>query len=154
MKWLYECVNRVPEISDEQIAEMRHIHPVLRVGTGSMFRSIAGSENIHARNVSFLWDAAPTGGEFTFDVLNMPTIITQHKSIIFFKPSLAEVYSWILIQLGDEWRSVSHFCVGEPQRIAGSHDVFCQTVVMSGRKLVKGKLVGTDAYELIEEGVR
>ena len=92
---LYEKVQRVPEITDEQIADMLKIVPTLQYG--NMYRTIKGYKKLDPRNVSFIWDAMPTGREYTFHVLEMTHIVTQHRSSVFFKPSLAEVYSWICL---------------------------------------------------------
>jgi hypothetical protein len=150
-QYLYEVISRVPVITDEQIAEMRHIEPVLKDG---MCRRIKGIEKVHPRDVSFLWDAEPTGDEFTFDSLNMSTIITQHRSAVFFKPSLAEVYAWIRVYLPEEWRRVRHFHMGECQRLGASSDVFCQCLIMGGDMLVKGNRVtfpsGAIGHELVK----
>lgn len=153
-EWLYEKVRRVPEITDAQIAEMRHIEPVMLSETG-MYRRMARAATVHPREESFLWGAEPVGEEFTFDTLNRTTVITQHKSAVFFKPSLAEVYAWIRFYLGDEWRAVTHFYMGDAHRIGGSSDIRCDCVLMGGRKLVAGKPVrfasGAVGHELVEE---
>ena len=148
--WLFERVIRIPHITDSQIAEMRHIEPVLRVRDSCMYQRIKGIESIHARETSFLWSAEPTGEEFTFDVLNQTQIITQHLCSIFFKPSLAEVYAWIRLHFQDNWRSVTHFCIGEPQRLGGSSDCWCQTTVMGGPVLVRGRRT-EHGHELVEK---
>jgi hypothetical protein len=67
--WLYAHVHRVPKITNAQISRMRHIFPVLRDADSSMFRRIAGSELLHPKDVSFLWDAEPIGEEFTVHTL-------------------------------------------------------------------------------------
>lgn len=136
--WLFDKIQRVPEISDEQVAAMRHIEPVLRVGESCMYRGIAGIDKIDPRRTSFLWDAKPTGPEFTFHQLNMPTIITQHHSAVFFKPSLVEVYAWMLVYMPDCWWYFTHFCLGEPKRIGSSSDFVCECVVMGGETLCRG----------------
>lgn len=152
MNWLYDKINRVPEISDKQIEEMRHIYPVLR--TGGFVRKIKNQELIDPRNQSFLWDADPEGDEFTFDQLNSSTIITQHHSAIFFKPSLAEVYAWIRVYMPETWNMVVCFCMGEEARIGSSSDIMCHCTLMGGPKLVKGKefttATGYTGYELVE----
>lgn len=137
-EYLYEKMRRVPTITDEQIAAMRHIVPVLSDGFG-MYRRIVGIDAIDPRTQSFLWDAEPTGEEFTFDTLNVATIITQHYSSVFFKPSLAEVYAWMLVYMPDTWNLFTHFCLGEAKRISRSYDVVCECSVMGGKMLVKGK---------------
>ena len=153
--YLYSKVCRVPEITDTEIAEMRHIEPLLRVADSVMYRRMKDADKIDARNVSFSWDATPIGGEFTFDTLNSTTVITQHNSSIFFRPSLAEVYAWIRFYLGDQWRSVSHFCMGECRRLPGSTDVACDCVLMGGPILVAGGRVvfpsGAIGYKLVEK---
>ena len=137
--WLYDKIKRVPAISDEQIAAMRHIEPVLASSYFGMFQKIKGISRIDPRKQSFLWDAKPIGCEFTFDRLNRSTIITQHYSSVFFKPSLAEVYSWMLVYMPDTWEHFTHFCLGEPKRIGGSSDIMCECEVMGGEMLVRGK---------------
>jgi hypothetical protein len=137
--WLYDKVQRVPPISDAQIAEMRHIEPVLKIPESVMYRRIKDADLLDPRNVSFLWNAEPIGGEFTFDTLNVTEIITQHHSSVFFKPSLAEVYAWIRAYMPETWSRVLYFCLGEPTRIGGSSDFMCQCQVMGGRILVKGE---------------
>ncbi len=136
--YLYDKMRRVPVITDEQIAAMRHIVPVLSDGHG-MYRRIAGIDAINARNQSFLWDAKPAGEQFRFDTLNVATILTQHYSSVFFKPSLAEVYAWILVYMPDTWHLFTHFCLGEARRISRSSDVVCECSVMGGKMFVKGK---------------
>jgi hypothetical protein len=137
--WLYEKIQRVPAISDAQIAAMRHIEPVLRDGESGMFRRIIGIGKIDPKTTSFLWDAKPTGQEFTFHTLNISTIITQHTSSVFFKPSLAEVYAWLLVYMPETWGNVTHFCLGEAKRIGGSSDIMCECEVMGGQMLVRGR---------------
>jgi len=137
--WLYDKVNRVPPITDEQIAEMRHIEPVLKLPDSCMYRRIAGCQSLHPRDVSFLWNANPTGDEFTFEPLNITEIITQHHSSVFFKPSLAEVYAWMRVYMPDYWGLFRFFCMGEVRRIGASSDFMCQCDVMGGEMLVRGK---------------
>lgn len=137
--WLYSKVRRVPEITDEQIAEMRHIEPVLRAPDSCMYRRIKGADKLHPRDVSFIWNAEPTGGEFAFDSLNATQIITQHHSAVFFKPSLAEVYAWIRVYLGDNWRAVRFFCMGDDvSRIGGSSDMSCNCTLLGGDLYERG----------------
>lgn len=152
--WMYDKVERVPPISDKQIKEMRHIEPVLKLPESCMYRRIANQDKLHARDVSFIWNAEPAGGEFCFDVLNSTTIITQHHSSVFFKPSLAEVYAWIRIYMPDSWRMVRFFCLklDSVKRIACSSDFMAECEVMGGKMLVKGKevqLPGGIGYELV-----
>lgn len=150
--WLYDKVVRVPEISDSQINEMRHIEPVL--WTDGMYRRIRGVRRVDPRNVSCIWDPHPYGKPFTFDTLNMTRIVTQHCSSIFFKPSLAEVYAWIRVFMPETWMRVRYFCLGHHERIARSTDVMCQCDLMGGSKLRRGasqKLPnGETAYQLVE----
>lgn len=134
--YLYEKVKCVPDISPKQIKEMRHILPVLNCG--NMFREISGSREIDPVNSSFLWDAKPEGEEFTFSQPNMTTVITQHYSSVFFKPSLAEVYAWILVYMPRDWNCVTNFCLGEPSRIGGSSNCSCNCILMGGERLYKG----------------
>ena len=149
-KYLYECVNRVPKISDKQIAKMRHIQPVLKDSETGMYRSIRGISDVDPRRESCLWNAVPTAGVFTFHQLNMATIITQHKSSVFFKPSLAEVYAWILVYFGKDWQRVTHFHIGQSERCGASSDIYSQTICMGGPKLIRGRQV-SGGWELIEE---
>lgn len=153
-EWLYSKVQRVPKITDEQIREMIHIEPLLKTDS-NMYQRISGVQLIHPRKESFLWDAKPVGKEFTFDQLNITEITTQHESGVFFKPSLAEVYSWIRVYMPDEWNKVKYFCMGEFKRIGGSSDIMCQCEIMGGKTLVKGKSFvspgGQIGYELVEE---
>jgi len=136
--WLYEQVHRVPEITDEEIAAMRKIQPVLRVRDSMMFRRIAGAELLHPRDVSCLWNADPIGDEFTCDCLDSTTVITQHHSSVFFKPSLAEVYAWIRFYLRDSWGMVRYFCLENPERIGGSSDFSCRCILIGPRLLERG----------------
>jgi hypothetical protein len=138
-EWLYDKIQRVPEISDEQITAMRHIEPVLRDGESGMYRRIIGIGKIDPRKTSFLWDAKPTGQEFTFHQLNVAKIVTQHHSSVFFKPSLAEVYAWMLVYMPESWGHFTHFCLGEPKRIGSSTDIMCECEVMGGELLVRGQ---------------
>jgi hypothetical protein len=153
-EWLYSKVQRVPKITDEQIREMIHIEPLLKTES-NMYQRIAGIPFLDPRKDSFLWDAKPIGREFTFTCLNITEIITQHKSGVFFKPSLAEVYAWIRVYMPETWKDVDYFCMGEPKRIGGSSDIMCQCEIMVGKTLVKGKSFvypgGQIGYELVEE---
>lgn len=56
--WLYNKVQRVPPITDAQIAEMRHIEPILRLPDSCMYRRMKGADKLHPRDVSFLTVAA------------------------------------------------------------------------------------------------
>jgi len=134
--WLFDKLKRIPHISDAQIAEMRHIHPVVKDGFG--YRRIAGADSICPRSVCCIWDAQPVGDRFTFDTLNETTIVTQHKSSVFFKPSLAEVYAWIRLYFRKDWRMIRFFCLVDAQRISGSSDCVCQCKVMGGPMLTQG----------------
>lgn len=154
-KWLFESVHRVPKITDAQIEKMRHIVPVLQ-DEGCMYRAIRDIEKIHPRDSSFLWDAKPTGRPFTFESLNITTIITQHHSSVFFKPSLAEVYAWIRVYLREDWSRVRCFCLGEAERVGSSCDFYCKCQIMGGPILMQGKAVrfanGSIGYELVDSG--
>ena len=90
--YLFELVNRVPEITDEQIAEMRHIEPVFRV-VGNIYRRIKDVDKLHPRDVSCIGMIVPVGEELAPGVLDQAEIITQHHSGTCFVPSLAEVYA-------------------------------------------------------------
>lgn len=153
MNWMYDKINRVPKISNKQIEEMRHIYPTLRVD-GSFVKRVKDQELIDPRNQSFLWDAVPEGDEFTFHQLNSSTIITQHHSAIFFKPSLAEVYAWIRVYMPKTWNMVTCFCMDEPARLGSSSDMMCHCTLMGCPKLVKGKsfttVTGYTGHELVE----
>jgi hypothetical protein len=157
MEWLFEMRRRIPPITKEQIAEMRHIQPLLRVGNGCDFQRVKDQDKLHAENVSFLWNAEPVGNEICFSQLDTTTIITQHESSVFFKPSLAEVYAWIRLHFADNWKHVGFFCVENPRRISGSSDCVCDTVVMGNKPLVKGRGQRMDSgaisYELVPETV-
>lgn len=137
--WLFDKIQRVPKISNKQIAAMRHIEPVLQDEETRMYQRIKGIEEIDPRNVSFLWDAQPTGPLFTFQTLNIARIITQHKSSVFFKPSLAEVYAWILVYMPETWEQVTCFHISNVERISRSSDCVCQCDVMGGPMLKRGK---------------
>lgn len=154
MDWLYDKINRVPDISDDHIAEMRHIEAVLKMPNSVMYRRIQGIEKLDPRDVSFLWNAEPVGGEFTFHDLNRSVVITQHHSSVFFKPSLAEVYAWIRFYMPEEWRRVMYFCLREPTRIGASTDFMCECELMGGKKLVDGKPIvfanGSIGHYLVE----
>lgn len=139
--WLYDTIRRVPPITDDQINAMRHIEPVLQDPKSGMYRRVAKIQKVHPRNESFLWDARPTGKEFTFHALNEATIITQHESSVFFKPSLAEVYAWMLVYLPDDWNRFGYFFLGEPNRISGSTDCVCECQLLGGPLLYKGDQV-------------
>lgn len=152
-RWLYEYVQRVPPISDEQITKMRHIDPLVKLPDSVMYRRIKDAGKIDPRNESCIWDAAPCGPEFTFDSLNRTTIITQHHSSIFFKPSLAEVYAWILVYMPTTWGNVRYFRLGDYERIGGGTDVVCKCEIMGGDMLVAGNPAafanGSIGYELV-----
>lgn len=155
--WLYEHVQRVPPISDEQIAKMRRIEPVVKVPESCMYRRIKGADKIHPQTESCIWNTEPHGPEFTFDTLNKTTIVTQHHSAIFFKPSLAEVYAWILVYMPKTWSLVRFFCLGDSKRIGGSTDVVCECEIMGGDMLVAGSPVmfatGAVGHELVKKEV-
>lgn len=151
--WLYEKVRRVPEISDEQIAEMRHIEPLVKMPESIMYRRVKGVELLDPRSESCIWNAEPVGGEFSFDMLNTSTIITQHDCAYLFKPLLSEVYAWIRVYLPETWHCVSYFCLGEPTRIAGTTSYYCECEIMGGPTLIRGKPFtfpgGQQGFELV-----
>lgn len=148
--WLYDKVMRVPEITDEQIAEMLHIRPLLHV-RNEAYR-LAGWDNPpDPRNSSFLWDAKPIGEDLYFHAGSVAHVITTHKSSVFFKPSLAEVYAWIRVYCPENWRLFTHFCLGEVNRIPGSTDCYAVCSLFGGKTLVCGKQFGPDCYELVEQ---
>lgn len=157
MEYLFEMNERIPPITKEQIAEMRHIQPLLRVGETNEFQRIKDQERLHPENVSCLWNAEPIGNEICFSQLDTTTIITLHKSSVFFKPSLAEVYAWIRLYFRDNWSKVGFFCLENPRRIAASSDCVCDCLVMGTTPLVKGRgqflESGYTAYELVPETV-
>lgn len=136
--YLYELVQRVPKISDKQVAKMRHIHPLFK-GSNGMYRKMIGVDKLDPRSVSFLFEQNPIGEEFTFDTLNSVEVITQHNSGVFFKPSLAEVYAWIMFYLGDNWNRVRFFHMGESFGAGRSTDVICKCMLLGGPMMVKGK---------------
>lgn len=138
--YLYEHVRRVPEITDDQIAEMRHIEPVLRIE--HMYRRIKNADAIDPRDESCIWNAEPTDAEpFTVGLLDSTTIITQHRSSVFFKPSLAEVYAWIRVFVPEHWNRIRFFYLGEAQRVPHSTDCWCECELLSGAVLVRGEPV-------------
>lgn len=85
----------IQDISDEEIAEMRHIQPLIK--EDGLFWRIKGIDDIDPRGVSFLSGAKPTGAGLVSGMLNSVQIMTFHKygAPSFFKPSLAEVYAAI-----------------------------------------------------------
>ena len=106
--WFYDTLQRTPPITDNQIAEMRHIEPVMKLD--HMFQRIKGAAGIDPRKVSCIWDAEPIEGElFTFEELNMTLIYTQHVGNVFFKPSLAEVYAWLRFFFPKSWDQIRYF---------------------------------------------
>ena len=149
--WLLGYVNRVPSITGEQIAEMRHILPVMQAETPGMYQLIAGSDKLDPCETSFLRGAKPQGPEFTYHVLNQVEVITQHHSSIFFKPSLAEVYAWIRFYMGDNWRQVKHFYLHDPHRVGSTTDIACQCLLFGGEQLVRGEETppGSGCYTLV-----
>lgn len=128
--WMH--VRRVPRISDAKIAEMRHIEPVLYDPDTNRYRKIDGVSRMDPRYTSFLWDAKPAGEPFRVDRMQTAHVITQHKSDVFFKPSLAEVYAWIRFYLSDRWSDVKFFCINTQERIHGGTDVVCQCLLIGG----------------------
>lgn len=112
----------VPEISDEQIEEMRAIEPLLREPETCWYRRILGISKIHPRRSSFLWDAKPTGERLTFGPLNNVAIITFHTygAPALFKPSLAEVYASIRRYLPETWTAVRYFCL-QSENLGSEH---------------------------------
>ena len=152
-QWLYELVNRVPSITNGQIAKMRHIEPVVKIPNSVFYRRIEGADKLHPRDVSCIWHRTPIGEPFTFNTLDVTEIITQHHSSIFFKPSLAEVYAWILFYMPTEWTRVRYFCLGEANRIGSSTDIMCRCEIMGGKMLVSGgveSVNGSELHRLIE----
>ena len=130
--WAYSIPKIVPDITDEQIAEMRHIHPVMKEKELTCwYRHIKGAHKLHPRNVSCIWDMKPTGKRLAPHTLNEATIVTMHECSYFFKPSLAEVYAWIRFFMGDEWTRVKYFWINENQTIRlANMDVACQTTLL------------------------
>lgn len=121
----------VPEISDEQIAAMRHIQPLLREPNTRKFARIKGIEAIDPRGVSFLWDAEPQREVLYFNSLDEIGIMTFHKfgAPVYFKPSLAEVYASIMRFVPD-WSRINFFCLNShnmgPQNVIGNcHWCYC-----------------------------
>ncbi len=121
----------VPEISDEQIAAMRHIQPLLCEAGTRKFARIKGIESIDPRKVSFLWSAEPENEVLYFTSLNSITIMTFHKygAPVYFKPSLAEVYASIMRCVPD-WSGIHFFNLRSrnmgPQNIIGNcHWCYC-----------------------------
>jgi hypothetical protein len=100
----------VPDIYDHEIAAMRHIEPLLQVPGTAWYQRIKGIQDIHPRNVSYLWNAEPCGELMAFGPLGRVTIMSFHKfgAPVFFKPSLAEVYASIL-RFVPEWKHVRFF---------------------------------------------
>lgn len=138
--YLFEMVERVPNITDRQIEEMRHIHPVLRKpDIYCYYYKMKDANLLDPRNVSFLWNAQPEGEVFYFSALTDTTIITQHHSSVFFKPSLAEVYAWIRFYLGENWNEVKYFCIGDYERIGSSCDMYAKCTIFSGEPQYIGK---------------
>lgn len=152
-QWLYELVNRVPSITNDQIAKMRHIEPVVKIPNSVFYQRIEGADKLHPRDVSCIWDRKPIGDPFTFHTLDITEIITQHHGGVFFKPSLAEVYAWILLYMPTEWTRVRYFCLGEASRIGSSMDIVCHCQIMGGKMLVSGGVEmvdGLESHRLIE----
>jgi hypothetical protein len=135
--WLYSCVKRIPDISAEQIAAMRHIEPVVPISKNSRwYRRIASGQTIDPYDVAFNWNVTTIGEPFTFGADGEATIITQHKCAYFFKPSLAEVYAAILQQLPNDWQRVRYFCLDEVQQIPSTTDYYALCYLFSGPRLV------------------
>lgn len=129
--YLYEQVNRVPSITDEQIAAMKHIEPVV-LGSDGWYRRIPNANKIHARDCAFNWLDGTVGKGFQPGPLNQAEIITQHHSSVFFKASLAEVYAWILFYMPDSWKRVKYFCLGNGERIGTSCDFVSLCILIGG----------------------
>lgn len=140
-EWLFEQINRVPKISNKQIAAMRHIEPVLKTENSCMYRRIKDADKLAPRTQSFLWDAQPVGEEFTFNTLNISRIITQHHCGCFFKPSLAEVYVWILVYMPKTWQAVRYFHIDGYGNIGSSSDHWAYCDVMGGKLLERGEKI-------------
>jgi hypothetical protein len=149
-EWLYNKVNRVPSISDEDLAEMvSAIKPVIR-SRGSFYQDMTWPDAPDPRHDSFLWHARPVGEEFAFHQLNQCGIITQHKSCVFFKPSLAEVFAWVRVFAGDNWRLFTHFCLESPARIGASSDFSARCTLCGGPRLFQGREISPGCHELVE----
>lgn len=106
--WNNTDVKMIQDISDEEIAEMQHIQPLIeRVG---LLWRIRGIDDIDPRRTSFLWDAEPAGVGLIPGALNSVQIMTFHKygAPSFFKPSLAEVYSAIR-RFIPQWKEAKFF---------------------------------------------
>lgn len=155
MKYLYELVNRCPPITDEKIAEMRHIVPVVRDKDTFFYRLQKNGSVVHPRNQAFNWDESSCGEEFTFDELNQATIVTQHCCPYLFKPSLDEVYAAILSSFGDEWRRVRFFELLKDtvKNFGRTTDYYAECRVFGGARLVRGEQFlaadGSIGYSLV-----
>jgi len=121
----------VPDIYDHEIEAMRHIEPLIREPQSNWYWRIKGIQDKHPRNVSYLWDAEPTGDRMAFGPLGKVTIMSFHKygAPVFFKPSLAEVYASIRRFVPD-WKHVRFFSLRSddmgPEHIIGDcHWCFC-----------------------------
>lgn len=155
MKYLYEFVDRRPRISDKQIAEMRHIVPVIRDQESIFYRLQKDGDKIDPRGVAFNWNAIPCGEEFAFGELDQATIVSQHRCPYLFKPSLDEVYASIRANFGDNWRRVRFFELlnDSVRRIGGTTDYYAECRVFGGRRLLRGKSFtaadGSIGYSLV-----
>lgn len=103
----------VPAIFVAEIAEMRHIEPLIRVPDSEWYQRIKGQETLCPTSVSYLWNAEPAGDRLAFSPLSRQTIVTFHKygAPALFKPSLAEVYAAIRRFMPNNWRQVKYFCL-------------------------------------------
>ena len=100
----------ITDLYDCEIAEMRHIEPLLSVPGTDWYRRVENQERIDPKAVSYLWDAKPTGNLLAFSPFNWTDIISFHTwgAPSLFKPSLAEVYSAIRRFMPD-FRNVRYF---------------------------------------------
>lgn len=100
----------VPEITDEEIAEMRQIKPLLREPDSCWYRRIRGIDDIDPRKTAYTWGAEPEGEAMAFGPLNKVEIITFHYygAPSLFKPSLAEVYASIK-RFCPDWKQIWYF---------------------------------------------
>lgn len=136
--WMFENVDLVPPITDDEINEMLSVmKPMVSIGEG-FYRQI-DIDGVNRRNVSYTWSPKPFGMELVSGTAEESTIPTYHTfgAPVFFKPSLAEVLGAIL-RFTKDWRKVRYFSLtsDEPSMFGSYHTAKC--MIASEMFVIKG----------------
>lgn len=120
--WMFENVDLVPPITDDQIREMLMVMTPM-VSVGDVFYRQIDIVGVDCRTVSYMWSPKPFGPELIADTAAESTIPTYHTfgAPVFFKPSLAEVLGAIL-RFTKDWRKVRYFSMtSDAPKVFGSY---------------------------------